>query len=67
MMPKMDGWQILDDLRYEQASGRIPVVVCTVLPLEGLALSLGIMLLLQKPVTQDQFLTILDKMISLYK
>jgi CheY-like chemotaxis protein len=62
MMPKFDGWQVLSELRQEQATSHIPIVVCTVLPLEGLALSLGVNAFLQKPVTQDQFLGILDKL-----
>ena len=63
MMPNIDGWQILSELRHSQATSHIPIVVCTVLPLEELALSLGVNAFLQKPVTQDQFLNILKKMI----
>jgi CheY-like chemotaxis protein len=63
MMPEIDGWQILSQLRHEQATTHIPIVVCTALPLEGLALSLGVNAFLQKPVTQNQFLSILDKLI----
>ncbi len=62
MMPEVDGWQVLSELRQEQATSHIPVVVCTVLPLERLALSLGVNAFLQKPVTQYQFLNTLDKL-----
>ncbi len=64
MMPEIDGWQVLSELRQEQTTSHIPIVVCTALPLEGLALSLGVNAFLQKPVTQDQFLGVLDKLIS---
>ena len=63
MMPEVDGWQVLSELRQEQATSHIPIVVCTVLPLEHLALSLGVNAFLQKPVTQNQFLSTLDKLI----
>ena len=63
MMPEVDGWQVLSELRQEQATSHIPIVVCTVLPLERLALSLGVNAFLQKPVTQNQFLSTLDKLI----
>jgi len=64
MMPEIDGWQVLSELRQEQSTSHIPIVVCTALPLEGLALSLGVNAFLQKPVTQDQFLGVLDKLIT---
>ena len=62
MMPEIDGWQILSELRQERTTSHIPVVVCTVLPLERLAMSLGVNAFLQKPVTQNQFLRTLDKL-----
>ena len=61
MMPNVDGWQILSELRHEPETSRIPVVICTILPVEGLALSLGVNAFLQKPVTQDEFLRTLDE------
>jgi CheY-like chemotaxis protein len=63
MMPGMDGWQILNDLRSDQATHTIPIVVCTVLPLRDLALSLGVNAFLQKPVRQDQFLHVLEELV----
>jgi len=64
-MPNIDGWQVLSELRQSPATHRIPIVVCTVLPLADLALSLGVNAFLQKPVTQDQFLGILDRLVKL--
>jgi CheY-like chemotaxis protein len=64
MMPNIDGWQVLSELRQTSATHPIPVVVCTVLPLADLALSLGVNAFLQKPVTQDQFLDILDRLVE---
>ena len=63
MMPNVDGWQVLSELRLVHATHSIPVVVCSVLPLADLALSLGVNAFLQKPVTQDQFLAVLDRLL----
>ena len=64
MMPNIDGWQIFSELRNEPSTSQTPIVICTVLPLEGLALSLGVNAFLQKPVTQDQFLKTLEQQIN---
>ena len=61
MMPNTDGWAILNDLRQDPAAANIPIIISTVLPLEGLALSLGANGFLQKPITQDRFLSELER------
>jgi CheY-like chemotaxis protein len=61
MMHNVDGWQVLSELRHDPATSHIPVVVCTVLPLEEMALALGANAFLQKPVSQQQFLQVLDR------
>jgi CheY-like chemotaxis protein len=61
MMQNIDGWEILSALRYEPATSDIPVVICTVLPVKDLALALGADDFLQKPVTQEQFLRMLER------
>jgi CheY-like chemotaxis protein len=64
MMANIDGWQVLSELRHEPATSRLPVIICTILPVESLALSLGANAFLQKPVTQEQFLQTLDRQID---
>jgi len=64
MMQGIDGWQILSELRHEPVTSRLPIIICTILPVEDLALSLGATAFLHKPVTQDQFLQILDQQIG---
>jgi CheY-like chemotaxis protein len=64
MMPNVDGWQVLSELRADQAVGSIPIAICSILPLEGLALSLGVNAFLQKPVTQEQFLGVLERLVG---
>ncbi|MFO7635385.1 MAG: response regulator [Caldilinea sp.] len=61
MMQNVDGWQVLGELHQEPSTSHIPVVICTILPVEGMALSLGASAFLQKPVSQQQFLSILDQ------
>lgn len=61
MMHLVDGWQVLSDLRHNPATAHIPVVVCTILPLEEMALTLGADAFLQKPVSQEQFLRLLNR------
>lgn len=55
MMPEVDGWEILGQLRNHPATSTIPVIVCTVLPQEELALSLGANGFMRKPVTRQAF------------
>ena len=65
MMHNVDGWQVLSALRHLPATAHIPIVVCSILPVEELALSLGASAFLQKPVTQQQFLEMLNEQCSL--
>jgi CheY-like chemotaxis protein len=65
MMPQVDGWKVLGRLRQHPLTHHIPVVVCTVLTQEALALSLGASALIHKPVTQHDFLVALDRQVAL--
>jgi CheY-like chemotaxis protein len=64
MMPQMDGWSVLAQLRKHPQTARVPIIVCTVLAEEELALSLGASHFLRKPVTRQQFLAILNHFAS---
>ena len=63
MMPHVDGWRVLGRLREHPLTGHIPIVVCTILPQETLALSLGASAFMRKPVTRLAFLMTLDRQI----
>lgn len=65
MMPEVDGWEVLGRLRQHPLTRQIPIVVCTVLSQEELALSLGASDFLRKPVTRRAFLAALDDQIEL--
>ncbi len=64
MMPQMDGWRLLGRLRQHPVIGRVPVVVCTIVAQEELALTLGAAACLRKPVTQEAFLAALDRQVG---
>ena len=64
MMPGLDGWEVLGRLRRHPATAHIPVIICTILPQEELAVSLGASDFLRKPVTQEQILAALDRQLA---
>jgi CheY-like chemotaxis protein len=64
MLPGRDGWEILAQLRENPATSLIPVVVCTILPQEQLALALGAAAFLRKPVMQAALLKTLDSLLG---
>jgi CheY-like chemotaxis protein len=61
MLPGIDGWALLRQLRSKAPVRAIPVIVCTVLPQRELALSLGASDFMQKPVTGGQFRAALER------
>lgn len=64
MLPGVDGWELLGQLRHHPLTGAIPVVVCTVLPQKELALSLGARGFIRKPVTRQSFRALLARHIG---
>lgn len=62
MMPKDNGWIVLGRLRQHPLTSEIPVIICTILPQEKLALSLGASAFLKKPVSRQDFLSTLDQL-----
>jgi CheY-like chemotaxis protein len=65
MMPEVDGWSILAKLRHHPLTNHIPIVVCTILPQEELAYSLGANAFIRKPIARQKFLATLDQHIRL--
>jgi len=64
MMPDLDGWDLLAQLRYHPATQRLPIAVCTVLPQQELARLLGATHFLQKPINQETFLETLTTLVA---
>jgi CheY-like chemotaxis protein len=65
MMPDVDGWKLLGRLRQHPLVYKVPLIVCTILPQQELALSLGASAFLKKPVTRPDFLAALDRQVAL--
>jgi CheY-like chemotaxis protein len=64
MLPGIDGWEILGRLREHPRTRDIPIVVCSILPQEQLALTLGAAAFLRKPVTRVALLAALEQLIG---
>jgi CheY-like chemotaxis protein len=65
MLPGVDGWELLGRLREHPRTRQVPVVVCSILPQEDLALALGAAALIRKPVSRAAFLSALDRQLGL--
>lgn len=52
LMPRWDGWLILQQLKMRPETASIPVVICSVLSQPHLALALGAEEVLQKPISE---------------
>ena len=65
MMPEQDGWTLLGRLREHPRLDSVPIVVCTILPQEQLARTLGAADFIRKPVSRSQFLAALDRQVEL--
>jgi CheY-like chemotaxis protein len=61
LLPAEDGWQLLERLRAEPRTAETPVIVCSILPEETLAASLGIAGFLPKPISQPVLLATLAR------
>lgn len=64
MLPEVDGWELLGRLNEYPETSDVPVVVCTILPQEQLALSLGAAAFIPKPVGRSELLATLDRLLS---
>ncbi len=64
MLPNTDGWDVLGRLREHPRTQHVPIIVCTILPQEQLALMLGAAAFLHKPVSREQLLAVLDQQLK---
>ena len=61
MLADMDGWELLTQLRAHPDTRSIPIIVCSVIRGQELALALGAKLYLAKPVRRRHFIEALDQ------
>jgi CheY-like chemotaxis protein len=67
MLPGSDGWELLGRLREHPQLNKIPVIVSTILAQEPLALALGAAAYLRKPVSQEDFLQVVDRLLGAHR
>ena len=63
LMPRMDGWQVLRAIKTNPRIAHIPVVVISVAAREKKGAVFGAVDVLQKPVTREEFLPVLKRML----
>ena len=61
MMPGMDGWSVLSELKKDPQLAQIPVLLCTILDDKNLGFALGASEFLTKPVDRGQLVALLRK------
>ncbi|MDQ1300174.1 MAG: hypothetical protein QG637_91 [Chloroflexota bacterium] len=64
MMPEQDGWMLLGQLRENPRTRAVPIIICTIVPQEQLALLLGAAQFLRKPVSRAALLGALDHQLA---
>ena len=60
MIPDQDGWDLLQLLLNHPETQSTPIIICSVLRQRELALSLGATAFLEKPVSEDRLLAVLE-------
>jgi CheY-like chemotaxis protein len=65
MLPQIDGWELMGRLHQHPKTAGVPVVVCSILPQEQLAASLGAAGFIRKPVSREALLAELDRQFEL--
>jgi CheY-like chemotaxis protein len=64
MLPKQDGWEILQLLKNHRTTRHIPVLICSVLNAADLAQSVGADGFLRKPPRESEFLEVLSHFLT---
>jgi signal transduction histidine kinase/HAMP domain-containing protein len=62
MLPKKDGWQIMQDLKSFPDTRHIPIIIVSIVDDESLGFSLGAVGYLVKPLDKEQLIGILEKL-----
>jgi signal transduction histidine kinase/DNA-binding response OmpR family regulator len=67
LMPHRDGWTILQELKANADTERIPVIICSVLPKDKKGYALGAIDYLTKPVDKGTLLKALSRLGKIYE
>ena len=63
MLPDVDGWELMARLHEHPATRSLPVIICSVVREQELALALGAKLYVPKPVRRHTFIQALDQVL----
>ncbi|PKN99579.1 MAG: hypothetical protein CVU42_07660 [Chloroflexi bacterium HGW-Chloroflexi-4] len=61
MMPQVDGWQVLHELKQDERTRDIPILVCSILEEEDKGFNLGASEYLVKPFLQDDLINAIHR------
>jgi len=61
MLPKKDGWQVMQELKGSIDTRDMPIIIISIIDDQNLGFSMGAVGYLVKPLDKDQLLSILDK------
>jgi hypothetical protein len=61
MMPEMDGWSVLKELKADPGLAEMPVILVTVVDNEPMGIGLGASGYLIKPVDRDRLATLVEQ------
>jgi len=62
LLPDIDGWEVLHQLKEDEETKDIPVVIVSIVDNKGLGLSLGADAYLVKPINREDLVHILEKL-----
>jgi len=62
MMPNRDGWQVIQELKTDPDTRRIPVIMCTIVSDQEYGLSLGASDYLIKPILEKNLVAALERL-----
>ncbi|HGJ63922.1 TPA: response regulator, partial [bacterium] len=62
MLPKKDGWQIMQELKGYPETKDIPIIIISIVDDQGFGFSMGAIGYLVKPIDKDQLTSILNKL-----
>lgn len=62
MMPNIDGWSVLTDLKSDPATRDIPIIICSIVEQTDRGFNLGAADYLVKPILEDDLVHALDRL-----